>query len=93
MFAKRIRNSAATFAILASIACDVHAEAALPISIEELKQTYLHCERRALVERISTNDIILCSVVYEDLKRLAFDGDWVMLWTWSKRALSRGEDV
>ncbi|WP_129590314.1 hypothetical protein [Roseovarius nitratireducens] len=93
MSAEVFRTCAASVAVLASMACDVHVQAGQPISVDELKQTYLACERRALAERISTNEIMHCSVAYEELKRRAFDDNWIKLWKWSQRALSQSPDA
>lgn len=51
-------------------------------SIEELKRTYLDCERGALSARLSREEIMSCSIVYEKLKRRAFGGDYTRLRAW-----------
>ncbi|SEL60655.1 hypothetical protein SAMN05443999_106207 [Roseovarius azorensis] len=95
MFAEMIRTCAASIAVLVSMACGGHAETEvpMPLSVDDLKQTYLDCERRALAGRIATDEIMPCSVVYEELKRRGFDGNWVKLWHWSQRALGQGQDA
>lgn len=52
------------------------------MSIEALKDVYLECERSASDSRLGAGDIMQCSLVYEELKQKAFDGDFrrVRLW-------------
>lgn len=55
--------------------------------IDELKRLYLRCNDAALGGRLQSPDIMHCSVVYEHLKRRAFNGDFDKLLAWSS---SRG---
>jgi len=52
--------------------------------VEELKVTYLKCNREALAGRLDRGTIMSCSIVYEALKEKAFDGDFARLLTWSR---------
>lgn len=52
------------------------------ITIETLKSAYLECERSASENRQGTGDVIGCSIVYEELKRQAFDGDFRRIRSW-----------
>jgi hypothetical protein len=52
--------------------------------IDALKRAYLFCSRAAVEGRLDTGAIMQCSVVYEELKRRAFDGDFDKLIAWSK---------
>jgi hypothetical protein len=54
------------------------------LSIEQLKQLYLSCNREALDRHLGKAEIMRCSMVYEELKRRAFDGDFDRLLAWSR---------
>lgn len=54
------------------------------VPIDELKQIYLTCDRAAASARLSTEGIWQCSIVYEELKRRAFGGDFDRLRAWSR---------
>lgn len=60
------------------------AEAFAAATIDELKIAYLGCSRSALDGGLSKPGIMGCSVVYEELKRRAFDGDFERLLAWSR---------
>jgi hypothetical protein len=53
------------------------------VPIDELKRVYLSCDRAAIGGRLSSAGIMYCSIVYEELKRRAFDGDFDKLLAWS----------
>jgi hypothetical protein len=55
------------------------------VSIEELKFAYLSCNRAAMDGHLDKATIMQCSVVYEELKRRAFGGDFEKLLAWSRR--------
>ncbi len=93
MRAHKFRQRTFSLAVLASLACGAPADAETMPSIDELKRAYLDCERRALVQRIPADEIMQCSVVYEDLKRRAFDDNWIKLWQWSRQALGPSQDA
>ncbi len=93
MRAQKFHQRTFSLAFLASLACGVPADAEIMLSIDALKRTYLDCERRALVQRIPADEIMQCSVVYEDLKRRAFDDNWIKLWQWSRQALGPSQDA
>ena len=52
--------------------------------VEELKLMYLECSRAAVGGRMSSGAIMQCSIVYEELKRRAFGGDFERLLAWSR---------
>jgi len=52
--------------------------------IDELKRIYLACDRAAINGELDTAGIRQCSIVYEELKRRAFGGDFDELLAWSK---------
>lgn len=54
------------------------------VSIDELKSVYLTCSRAAIDRHLGSPAIMQCSVVYEELKRRAFDGDFHKLLAWSQ---------
>ena len=51
--------------------------------IDDLKNTYLSCDRAAMGGKLDTPGIMLCSIVYEELKHRAFGGDFDKLLAWS----------
>jgi hypothetical protein len=53
-------------------------------SIEDLKRLYLECDRASMVQVLTSGDAMMCSTVYEALKRHAFDGDFDRLLMWSR---------
>ena len=54
------------------------------VPIAALKTAYLLCGRSAMKGELNTSEIMQCSVVYEELKLRAFDGDFEKLRAWSK---------
>lgn len=55
------------------------------MSVETLKSVYLECERSASGNRLGTGDAMHCSIVYEELERQAFDGDFGRIRSWLAR--------
>jgi len=51
-------------------------------TVANLKISYLSCERAANSGRLASADIMQCSVIYEELKRRAFDNDFEKLNAW-----------
>lgn len=62
------------------------------LTVEQLKRVYLACDRASLEGRPVASEIALCSIVYEELKRRAFDGDFDKLLAWSRQTPSRRSD-
>lgn len=60
---------------------------AMPIG--ELKRVYLDCERAVLAGGLGGGGIMQCSIVYEELKRRAFSGDFQRLKAWSDQQLKQ----
>lgn len=54
------------------------------VELPELKSVYLWCERTSSRIRLPAALIARCSLVYEELKQRAFDGDWEKLLAWSR---------
>ena len=52
-------------------------------SVDALKRAYLACDRSAMRGQLSSGGIMHCSMVYEELKRRAFGGDFDKLLAWS----------
>ena len=79
----------ATLALLAG--SRVIAQAGTPHSgvtpLEKLKSAYLQCEQTAVSGRLGTGEIMLCSVLYEELKQRAFGGDFPRLKAWADEQL------
>jgi len=55
-----------------------------PPSIAQLKSMYLACSDAAHSGELGRAGIMQCSVIYEELKRRAFDGDFTRLLAWSR---------
>ncbi|MCR9148869.1 MAG: hypothetical protein NXH83_01740 [Rhodobacteraceae bacterium] len=62
-------------------------------TVASLKRAYLDCERRALTECLPTGEVARCSVIYERLKLLAFDGNWIRLREWTEVNLNPGQNT
>ncbi|TIM79229.1 MAG: hypothetical protein E5Y58_01595 [Mesorhizobium sp.] len=54
----------------------------MPIRL--LKDLYLDCEREAAAGALGTDDIMQCSIAYEELKRRAFDGNFARIRVWAE---------
>jgi hypothetical protein len=54
------------------------------LPVDELKRVYLSCSDAALDRRLGNGGIQYCSMIYEELKRRAFDGDFERLLAWSR---------
>lgn len=52
------------------------------LSVNALKGAYQNCERAAMNSGLDNAEIMRCSVIYEELKRRAFDGDYRKLKAW-----------
>ena len=57
------------------------------VPLDRLKGAYLECERAAVSDRLPTGEIMLCSVIYEELKQRAFDGDFLRMKVWADQYL------
>ncbi|NGO54954.1 hypothetical protein [Allomesorhizobium camelthorni] len=70
----------------------VHAQPSGPadpeVPIHALKQVYLACEAMAAKGDLDTGEIMRCSVVYEELKRRAFNGDFKRLKVWANAQIA-----
>jgi hypothetical protein len=55
--------------------------------LDRLKSAYLECERAAVTDRLPTGQIMLCSVLFEELKHRTFDGDFLRLKAWADQHL------
>ena len=62
------------------------------LSPEDLRAAYLACERAAVAERMETGGVMECSVIYEELKRRVFGGDFGRLRAWSDPHLGRAPE-
>jgi hypothetical protein len=72
------------FALLTTAA--VHSQSSEPhlqLPVDVLKHVYLACEREAAKGNLDTSEIMQCSVLYEELKRRAFYGNFKLLKTWA----------
>ncbi len=55
-----------------------------PLTVAELKTIYLDCNARAMRGSVTGGEAAVCSVVYEELKKRAFDGDFEKFLAWSR---------
>ena len=62
-------------------------------SIPQLQAAYLACSESAERGDMGRAEIIYCSVLYEELKRRAFDGDFERLLAWSRSEAGRRRPV
>lgn len=53
-------------------------------SIDELKVAYLACDRASMSRILDGSEAMQCSVVYEELKRREFGGNFERLFAWSR---------
>ena len=54
------------------------------LTVAELKTIYLNCDRDAMRGLLGSSEMAACSIVYEELKKRAFDGDFEKLLVWSQ---------
>ncbi len=54
------------------------------LTVAELKTIYLNCDREAMRGLLDGAEAKVCSVVYEELKKRAFDGDFDSFLVWSR---------
>lgn len=52
------------------------------LSVAELKASFLYCERSAMRGLLGLGEAAGCSLVYEELKKRAFDGDFDTFLKW-----------
>jgi hypothetical protein len=52
------------------------------LTLDELKRSYLACERASMTRVLRFAEAAQCSIVYEALKVRAFDGDFEKLRAW-----------
>jgi len=55
-----------------------------PLTVAQLKTIYLTCDRDAMRGILGAAEMGACSMVYEELKKRAFDGDFEKLLVWSQ---------
>ena len=99
----RILSIAATIAaslLLATLASNPRAQppngthAAVDREVRSLKAAYLRCDRAATERLLSMGEAANCSVIYEELLRVGFGGDFkrLLAWWYAERvAEARGE--
>lgn len=54
------------------------------LTVAQLKTIYLTCDRDAMRGLLGSPEMAACSMVYEELKKRAFDGDFEKLLAWSQ---------
>lgn len=88
--------------LLASLASSPHAQppdgrqAAVDREVNSLKAAYLRCEQAATGRMLGIGDAATCSVVYEQLLKVGFGGDFKRLLAWwhaERIAEARGERI
>lgn len=90
-----MRNIQAIPLAFALLAVAAHAEPG-PLTgqtIDQLKATYLDCDRRASIAMLDFGDAASCSLVHEELRQRGFGGDWnrMLAWWKSQRAAAEKE--
>ena len=79
----RVAASAAASTLLLSYASASGETAGVEqVSVEELKANYLACEASASLGRLVGGDAMYCSIIYEELKERAFEGDFQQIRNW-----------
>jgi hypothetical protein len=51
-------------------------------SVNQLKDSYIACENAARSTMLRREDAMQCSIIYEELKQRAFNGDFRLLKIW-----------
>jgi hypothetical protein len=52
------------------------------LTTTDLKRVFLACDKASSTARLALHDAVQCSMVYEELKARAFDGDYDKLLAW-----------
>jgi hypothetical protein len=101
----RTLSIAATIAaslLVATPASNPHAQppdgnhAAVEREVHNLKAAYLRCDRAATERLLGAGDAATCSVIYEELLKVGFGGDFERLLAWwhaERVAEARGERI
>lgn len=101
----RALSIAATIAaslLLANLASNPRAQppngthAAVDREVRSLKEAYLRCDRAATERLLDMGEAANCSVIYEELLRVGFGGDFKRLLAWwhaERVAEARGERI
>lgn len=101
----RTRSVAATIAaslLLATLASNPRAQplngthAAVDREVRSLKAAYLRCDRAATERLLGAGNAAYCSVIYEELLKVGFGGDFKRLLAWwqaERVADARGERI
>lgn len=95
-----VRRSCPFFALLATSTVVASAANATPSAsdetlcreIERLKTLYLHCERSAESNNLTTSEIQRCSEIYYDLKERAFGGEFARIRAWYETTIQTADE-
>ena len=88
--------------LLAALASNPRAQlpngttAAVDPEVRRLKAAYLRCDRAATERLLGMGEAANCSVIYEELLRVGFGGDFKLLLAWwhaERVAEARGERI
>ncbi len=74
----------------------IGSQAAVDREVPSLKAAYLRCERAATEHLLGAVDAANCSVIFEELLKLGFDGDFKRLLAWwhaERVAQAHGERI
>jgi hypothetical protein len=83
----------AVCALASSAVADLASQHLAPCQeIRALKLAYLRCEQAAQTGRLQTSAIAHCSLVYDELKDRAFDGDYARLRAWYQ-PIAKAQDL
>jgi hypothetical protein len=80
----RLTQSAATLILAVVGIGEAHGGDLKHVPVAELKSAYLACTSDKLPAPLPRAAIMWCSVVYEELKEKAFEGDYEKLLAWSR---------
>jgi hypothetical protein len=70
--------------------------AAVDREVHSLKAAYMRCDRAATERLLGSGDAAICSVIYEELLKVGFGGDFQRLLAWwraARVAQAHGERV
>jgi hypothetical protein len=79
----KLTHAAATLVLAIVGLCDARGDDLKRMPVAELKSVYLACNDMRLSQQ-QRSTIMWCSLVYEQLKARAFDGDFEKLLAWSR---------
>jgi hypothetical protein len=77
-----VRRTVLTLSTLLASAAISSPVVSAEVAIDDLKGAYIACERADAASELRMDDIIRCSIIYEELKQRAFGGDFLSVRKW-----------